>query len=976
MPDHALEASRNAPPAEADSATALLQRRADILEMTISSISDFAYAFDRAGRFIYSNQALLDLLGIRLEEIIGKNFFDLNYPPDLAARLQQQIAQVVATSQGIEDETDFTGVSGARRIYEYIFRPVIDNQGQVSAVVGSTRDITNRKLAEEPLRASEARFRALFDQAAVGMVEFDGGGKVSATNDTFCRIIGRPPEEIIGHTSAHYTHPADTGLGVHYIRQIEARAINRATFEKRYIRPDGSPVWARATLSPVYDAAGRLDRLFGIVEDISDQKSAEERLRFLMAVSDAARPLIDPEQISAVAARLLGENLEVDRCAYAIVSADHDSVELTGNYTRGTKSMVGNWVISDFGQELHASLLANQPYVVHDIETQVPADIRPIYRASQIRAMIAVPIQKSGRLVAVMAVHQSHQRIWAADEVQIVQAVATRCWESIERARVTNHYRESEQRYRTFVDTVSSIVWLTDAAGKMSSDNPSWRIYTGQSADEYRGFGWLTAIHPEDQAHARQAWQETLASGQMYQADYRLRRHDGVYRHVVARGAPVKLPDGSIKEWVGNCTDNHDERMLIEQNVLLLESERAARTEAERTGHMKDEFLATLSHELRTPLSAILGWAQLLQNIHNSDEDFREGLATIERNSRAQAQLIDDLLDMNRIISGKIRLDIQPVDLATVIQAAISTVSHGAAAKRIAIRARLDPRAENIVGDPQRLQQVVWNLLSNSIKFTPTAGFVEVCLARGEGHVNLSVTDSGVGIKPEFLPHVFERFRQADASTTRKFGGLGLGLAIVKQLVELHGGSIQVFSPGENQGCTFRLQLPVATAARRDNDLSEHRIPLETGLRATSPLPERQLRPWSPADLSGITILVVDDERDSCELARRFLEERQARVVLAQDGKQALLQLASQAIDLIVSDIGMPDVDGYELMRRIRAGGHALPAIALTAFARAEDRAQALRAGFQTHLTKPIDSRELVATAAALLGRANSSPPS
>jgi PAS domain S-box-containing protein len=886
---------------------------------------------------------------------------------------------VFLTGQGIDDETEFTPPQGSARTYEYCLRPVFQD-GVVKHVVGSTRDITNRKLAEEPLRASEARFRALFDQAAVGMVEFDNRGAIINTNDTYCRIVGRPHDEVVDKTTATYTHPDDVGLGGHYIRQIEDRSLNRATFEKRYIRPDGSLVWARATLSPVYDSTGRLDRLFGLVEDISEQKVAEEQMRFLMRVSDAARPLLDPTEIAAVVARLMGEFLEVDRCAYAVVALDQNNTEVTGNYTRGLRSLVGRWRLSDFGHDLTEKLLANQPYIVYDTATQLSVELRRLYQESQIGAMICVPIQKAGRLVATMAVHQAKPRIWTADEVQIVLAVATRCWESIERARVTNHYRVSEQRYRTFVDTVSSIVWLTDGEGAMTSDNPSWQIFTGQSWDEYRGFGWVSAIHPDDRDQALVRWQQTCDAGAMYLSEYRLRRHDGVYRHVIARGAPVKLPDGQIKEWVGNCTDNHDQRLLVEQNERLLESERAARTEAERTGRMKDEFLATLSHELRTPLSAILGWAQLLQHPGMTEEDAREGLATIERNARAQAQLIDDLLDMSRIISGKIRLDIQPVDLAAVLQAAISTVHHSAEAKRIEIRTDFAAGIEGILGDPQRLQQVVWNLLSNSIKFTPASGFVEVALRRqapsreDTEQVEVTVTDSGAGIKPEFLPHVFERFRQADASTTRKFGGLGLGLAIVKQLVELHGGSIHVTSPGEQQGSTFRILLPVA---KKPDSESRHapRQALTLGERSSAlARPAKTLLDWRPVDLHGTTILVVDDERDARELARRILEECRAHVILAAHGQQALALFAeSPTFDLIVSDIGMPELDGYELLRRLRAAGHNLPAIALTAFARSEDRTQALLAGFQTHISKPVDSRELVAHVAALLGRTGES---
>jgi PAS domain S-box-containing protein len=817
----------------------------------------------------------------------------------------------------------------------------------------------------EALRVSEARFQALFEQAAVGMVEFDPAGRISRANDSFCRIVGRPMNEIVGVTSDHYTHPADRDLARQHIRRIEDKSAMRAVFEKRYLRPDGAAIWARATLSPLFDHGGQLQRLLGIVEDISEQKSAEDRLRFLMSVSDTVRPLSDPEEIVAVTARLLGEFVEADRCAYAEVAADQNTMNLTGNYTRGVKSIVGVYKFSDFGVEVHERMLANKPYVVYDIDSHQPAVDVALYRQTQIQAVICVPLHKSGRFVASLAVHQARSRIWTADEIQIVQAVASRCWESIERARIARELRDREQRYRTFVDTVSSVVWLCDSDGKLETENPSWAAFTGQSLEEYHGWGWLEAIHPEDRERTAETWQEAVAAKKMYEVEYRLRRYDGEYRHVIAHGAPVLLADGSVKEWVGNCTDNHAEQLLTEQNVRLLTSERAARAEAERTGRMKDEFLATLSHELRTPLSAILGWSQLLQRTEMNSEEAREGLATIERNARAQAQLIEDLLDMSRIISGKIRLDVQPADLTAVIKSAISTVKHSAAAKQIEVTCQLDAQTGPIVCDPNRIQQVVWNLLSNSIKFTPPHGEVAVLLRRASSHVEISVRDSGAGIPPEFLPHVFERFRQADATTTRRHGGLGLGLAIVKNLVELHGGSAGVWSAGEGQGSTFKILLPFSSLGARAETLS----PAETQLNS-SQRPQPAIA-WTPPNLKGVRVLVVDDEPDARELAKRILMECHADVVVAKNGREALHILNLSPPDVLVSDIGMPELDGYELLRRARAAGCQIPAAALTAFARAEDRTQALEAGFQTHLTKPLEARDLVATVANLAGRGN-----
>jgi PAS domain S-box-containing protein len=400
-------------------------------------------------------------------------------------------------------------------------------------------------------------------------------------------------------------------------------------------------------------------------------------------------------------------------------------------------------------------------------------------------------------------------------------------------------------------------------------------------------------------------------------------------------------------------------RAVAKEREILLESERSARSEAERLGHMKDEFLATLSHEIRTPLNAIQGWATLLRHAGASAEDRQRGLEAIERNARAQSQIINDLLDMNRIVAGKMHLEVQPMRLHEVIEAAAEAVRPSANAKRLRIRTILDSSIGATRGDPNRLQQVMWNLLTNSVKFTPAGGFVQVVLERVNSHVEISVQDSGAGISAEFLPHVFDRFRQADATTTRKHGGLGLGLSIVRTLVELHGGSVRVRSPGENLGSTFVVSLPVISV---DASSEHHDERLETDIRdiAVVDLPR----------LDGVRVLIVDDEEDGRTLLARILQGRGANVVCVNGAPAALNTIKNQRFDVILSDIGMPEVDGYELMRQIRGLGKPLsqiPAIAVTAYARSEDRQRSLLAGFQMHISKPLETPELIAAIASQL---------
>jgi PAS domain S-box-containing protein len=400
-----------------------------------------------------------------------------------------------------------------------------------------------------------------------------------------------------------------------------------------------------------------------------------------------------------------------------------------------------------------------------------------------------------------------------------------------------------------------------------------------------------------------------------------------------------------------------------EERKVLLESERLARAEAERTSQMKDEFLATLSHELRTPLSAILGWAQVLRRGSRDPSDLQRGLQTIERNARAQAQLIEDLLDMSRITSGKVLLDMQNVAPAPFIDAAIDTVRPAADAKNIRIEKIYAPDVGTIAGDPARLQQVIWNLLSNAIKFTPGGGAVTIELGQQAGQVQITVRDTGAGIRPEFITHVFERFRQADASTTRRHGGLGLGLSIVKHLIEQHGGTVRAESPGEGLGASFTIELPAA-APSASPGRSARAMMIKTPAPSTG---EFTLR-----DLGGVNVLVVDDDRDARELIFRILSDCQANVRIAGSAREAVDAMRVSPPDLLISDLGMPEVDGFELLAWVRQlsrdHGGEVPAVALTAFARSEDRLRALEAGFSAHISKPVEPSELIAVVASLVG--------
>jgi PAS domain S-box-containing protein len=521
--------------------------------------------------------------------------------------------------------------------------------------------------------------------------------------------------------------------------------------------------------------------------------------------------------------------------------------------------------------------------------------------------------------------------------------------------------QQSNERFRLMADSAPVLIWIADHTKARTWFNKGWLEFTGRALHDLSGFGWTQSVHEADLAHCLQVYGESFDKQRPFRTEYRIRREDQEARWVIEQANPLfEGPAGSFSGYIGSCVDITESKRLQTEREETLRAERAAREEAERVGRLKDEFLATVSHELRTPLNAILGWATLLRRIDPGSGDHTRGLETIERNARVQGQIIADLLDMSRIISGKVQLDVQAIDLNDVINAALDAVKLSIEAKKLRMRVTLDARAGRVRGDAGRLQQVFWNLLTNAVKFTPSGGRIDVVMERVNSHVEVMVEDSGMGIKPEFLAFVFDRFRQADSSTTRRHGGLGLGLSIVKHLVELHGGSVRVKSAGEGQGATFVVALPISVLLTEDTGKFQRQAFSDVDIR-TIELPS----------LQGVRALVVDDQPDARILICRLIEEKGGRCILAESGAEALSIVAEGDVNIIISDIGMPEFDGYELIRKIRSM-HAsemrnLPAIALTAYARADDRQRALLAGFQMHLSKPVEPRELIAGIASLL---------
>lgn len=592
------------------------------------------------------------------------------------------------------------------------------------------------------------------------------------------------------------------------------------------------------------------------------------------------------------------------------------------------------------------------PLVPQALALKTPGELQ------QTNQELQTQITERLRVEAELRKYQNHlEELVALRTNEITQTNEQLQQEIFERQRIVEILRQSEQRYRYLAEAIPQLVWTSDADGQCDFFNQKWSDYTGLSLEESLGSGWLAVLHPDDVNSATDVWLNAVSSGTLYENEYRFKRSaDNSYRWQLARGLPLKDDQGHVVKWFGTCTDIHEQKQIQQERAQLLELEQVARAKAEAANRIKDEFIAVLSHELRTPLNAILGWSQLLQNRRLNQAKISEAVATIERNAKLQVQLIEDLLDISRILQGKLTLKIRNLKLESIILPALETIRLAAETKSIQISTVFQPHVGQIMGDSTRLQQVVWNLLSNAVKFTPKGGKIEVRLEQADGYAQVKVSDTGKGISADFLPYVFDYFRQADSSSTRKVGGLGLGLAIVRNIIEMHGGTVQAQSAGEGEGATFTFKLPlIQIESPGMTDQENHFSSLDV-----SSLP-----------LTGIQILVVDDDADSRDFVVFVLEQSGAEVIAVSSAFEALETLTQVKLDVLVSDISMPEMDGYMLMRQVRTWtveqGGQIPAIALTAFARHYDKQEALKAGFQMHLPKPFNAEELVTSVVSLL---------
>jgi PAS domain S-box-containing protein len=689
-------------------------------------------------------------------------------------------------------------------------------------------------------------------------------------------------------------------------------------------------------------------------ELFTDLKRLEGMSRFLVLLDDVIRPLTDAEEITFTAAKALGQHLSVNRCAYATVEDDEDTFILTGNYNNGVESIVGRYTFRQFGAECLRLMRAGEPYAVTDSETdpRVTDAERPSYRLTAIRAVICVPILKQGRFVAAMAVHAKATRSWLPDEVKLVQQVASRCWESIERARVTQSLRDSEHQFRELANSIPNLAFMAKPDGSIYWYNEQWYAYTGTTPAEVQGWGWQRVHDPDVLPEVNERWSQSLTTGTPFEMVFPLRGADGQFRRFLTRVNPVRDPRGQIVRWFGSSTDVEDERRATEANAIARNQINELREAAEAANRAKDEFLAMLGHELRNPLSPILTALQLMKL--RGGDGFERERTVIERQVNHLTRLVDDLLDVSRIARGKVELKAEIVEMAEVVSKAIEMASPLLERRTHALTVDVPSRGLAIEGDPTRLSQVVSNLLTNAAKYTPPGGHIAVLAGEDGGDIVLRVRDTGIGIAPDVLPRVFDLFVQEPQAIDRSLGGLGLGLTIVKNLVERHGGSVSAHSEGRGRGSEFVVRLPKLNAA-------------SARCVARPPTPV----PVEPADApaAACRILVVDDNEDGADTLAEVLSAQGYVTRVAHDAPAALRIAEEFAPDIAFLDIGLPVMDGYELAARLRGIGalSGIKLIALTGYGQESDRQKTRAAGFHHHLVKPVDLDALEAVVRSYL---------
>ncbi len=852
--------------------------------------------------------------------------------PDDREQVRKAIECALADRKPFEHEYRIVRPTGETRWVFARCRPVIDAKGALISLQGVCQDITERKQAEGALRESEERFSKAFHSSPqpMSLTTLEEGRYIDV-NDRFLEVSGYTREEVIGHRSLELNIWESPAARAELITPLkEGRMVRNWETKFGTKRGDFRIFLSSAELIEL----GGQPCILVASSDITERKRAEEALR------------------------------ESEMKNRATLRAMPDLMFLTSK-----DGVLLDYYAKDVGE----LLVPPEEFLGKNVRDVLPPEIAEgLLRCFEQAVESGGPTLFEYSLPLLEVDRHYEARVVGYDSDKALSIVR----DITERKRAEQALRESEERARrALVEQMLAGVIECDVTGKFILVNQRFCEIVGYTEAELLGMQVGDLTHEDDSSRISELFRRLVETGASYVTEKRCRRKDGSEVWVNSHASPVRNAQGAVEKAVAVVIDITGRKRAESERERLLKQEKAARAEAQAANQSKDEFLTIVSHELRSPLNSILGYARLLRSGVADAAEIKHMAGIIERNGRMQLQLIEDLLDTARIISGKLKLEVQPVDLTSVIADALDVAHPAAMAKGIELIADLDPLAGQITGDADRLKQVLWNLLSNAIKFTSAGGRVELRKEIMDHHVRVTVSDTGKGIEPEFLPFVFDRFRQSDSSSARRFGGLGLGLSLVKQLVELHGGTVEAASDGTGRGATFTVTLP-QHAAQSENFVQRETRAVARAVRTEDSIPLGRV-----PSLAGARVLAVDDQEEARALLTAILSECGAQVMAVSSGVEALAILADppggELPDVLILDIAMPDEDGYQVLERVRAfeaergvpQSAQIPAIALTSHARSEDRLKALAAGFRTHVAKPVEPVELALVIANLVKR-------
>lgn len=926
------------------------------LSLITNSVPALISYIDADHRYQFINREYTNWFGYKKEDILGRKLSDVIGTK--AYKTAMPHIEKVFSGKEVSFEQLMPYEKSKPRYIRANYMPDFDNEGKVRGYYALVTDITEQKISEETLRESEERYRGIVSQTVGGIAEVDLNGGFITVNDRFCEIVGYTREELTGKICMQdITHPDDVPRNLEKFKRLVSDGTP-FEIEKRYICKDGSVIWVNNSVSAIRDAEGKPRTIVAAVFDVTTRKQAEE------AVRESEKRF---RSMANNAPMLIWMSDREKLCTYFnqtwLNFTGRTFEQESGNgWTEGIHPDDLEHCLDIYTKSFDARKEFEMEYRLrrHDGEYRWLLDRgTPLFTpGGDFKGYIGTCIDVTERINAQTALILAERK--AAEDYQLLLSRIVPVGQTLGTARdLISIYRAVREFVRNSMPCSAFFVSFYDANNNLRTAAYAW----GDNGEVD-----ISALPPlkltgDGGPNSQAVFQKKSVVVNHYMKFMENRPHVILQRNGIDPQTSLVVPMIVMNRVVGtmevqayeNNAFNREHIIALEmvanlaavaiENVRLLQIEAEAREIAETANRAKDEFLSVLSHELRTPLNSMLGWVRMLRTGMLDEERSRQAVEVIERNTRLQNSLIEDLLDVSRIISGKMRIDKGEVDLVVIAENSYEAIRPSAESKNIDFNFSSASQSMLVEGDATRLYQVISNLIQNAVKFTPEGGKIDLILKNSGNRAQLTVKDTGIGIESEVLPFIFERFRQADASTRRSFSGLGLGLTIVSNLVELHGGNIKAESDGKSMGATFTVELPVA--GKHQDQITAENLSKE-----------------SDSDLKGARILLVDDDADSIVALQMILEKEKAEVVTVLSADEALEKITEQPFHILISDIGMPEMDGYDLIARIRQltfeQNAFLPAIALTAYASNEDRRRALSAGFQMHFSKPFDFDELL----------------